>query len=87
MDGTKETLNSNHSVRQGKWTESIAVGSPSFLELIKSKLNSKARGRKMIESGHGSHELREEQSVYGSGIVANERAVHDEHKKNHYSWM
>jgi len=36
--------------REGKWTESIAVGSESFVNSTKEKLGIKAQGREVIEA-------------------------------------
>ena len=47
-------------VRQAKWTESVAVGRPSFLEKIKKESGHKSRGRR-IEKEDNSLVLREEQ--------------------------
>jgi len=47
-------------VRQEKWTESVAVGRPSFLERIKKESGHKSRGRTIGKEGN-SLVLREEQ--------------------------
>jgi len=51
--------------RESKWTESIAVGSKSFIEKTKEQLGNKARGRKAIENT-GTYELRERQGSYSN---------------------
>ena len=43
--------------REGTWTESIAVGSESFVNATKEKLGIKAQGREVIEAD-GSYALR-----------------------------
>ncbi|MFA6013088.1 MAG: transposase [Desulfobacteraceae bacterium] len=87
MNWISDTLSSNNSIRQEKWTQSIAVGSRGFLETIKERLNSKARGRMIIESGHESHELREEQAIYAVEPDDIKRRDHYESQENVYSWM
>lgn len=49
--------------REGKWTESIAVGSESYVKATKEKLGIKARSRDIIESD-GSYLLRESGMPY-----------------------
>jgi len=44
-DGAKE--------RQNEWTGSVAVGSKSFIESVKTSLGFRAKGRDVIESGEG----------------------------------
>ena len=50
--------------REGKWTESIAVGSKMFVEDTKEKLGMKAHGREVIGED-GTYQLREELEPYG----------------------
>ena len=50
---------------EGKWTQSIAVGSKTFIEKIKEALGFRARGRKII-STDDTFELREGQASYGA---------------------
>lgn len=50
--------------RQSQWTESIAVGSKSFLEDIKAKLGVLAKGRKVV--GDDVLQLREKSKTYNS---------------------
>ena len=54
----EENLTSGNDGRKRKWTESIAVGSKGFVELIKQKLGIRARGRDVIGDGV-SHQLME----------------------------
>ena len=44
-------LEADKSGRQKKWTETIAIGSRSFVEKIKAELGFKAKGRKIICAG------------------------------------
>jgi REP-associated tyrosine transposase len=56
-------------VRESKWSQSIAVGSKSFVEGIKEKLGIRAKGRKVEESG-GLYHLREAQLPYDSDFTS-----------------
>ena len=58
-----ESLINGNNCRQAQWTESIAVGSNSFVEAIKDKLGALAKGRKIIETD-GGFQLREEKGRY-----------------------
>jgi len=58
-----ESLATGKNIRQNQWTESIAVGSKSFIETIKEKLGILANGRKIIEND-GGFQLREEMGTY-----------------------
>ena len=54
--------------REGHWTESIAVGSSSFIEETKSKLGCRARGRSSDEQKDGPCFLKEEGESYTAGF-------------------
>jgi len=43
----EQTLAKGKQGREGKWTESVAVGSSTFVEAIKAKLGVRARGRRI----------------------------------------
>ena len=59
-------LEENADKREGRWTESIAVGSSPFVEGIKTGGSSPmAKGRSVQPTG-GAFELREAQSAYNS---------------------
>jgi REP element-mobilizing transposase RayT len=58
-----EILKSGSNKRDGKWTESIAVGDKEFVLETKTKLGAKAIGRK-ISGERGEYELRESQTSY-----------------------
>jgi putative transposase len=49
--------------RDGKWTESVAVGSRAFVTETKERLGIRAIGRKMVETGD-NFELRESPTPY-----------------------
>ena len=63
----EEKLRQNDCNRETEWTESIGVGSRSFLQTVKEKLGYRAKGRSVMEGkGPGTYQLRETQAVYGS---------------------
>ena len=68
-----EALVNGNNCRHTEWTESIAVGSESFIGAIKEKLGVYAKGRKIIEKEKG-FQLREEEGSYN--------AVFDSKKEN-----
>nr|WP_217907575.1 transposase [Desulfosediminicola ganghwensis] len=49
--------------RQAWWSESIAVGDESFVEIIKHRLGIRSKGRKVKEAGE-SYQLREDAGIY-----------------------
>jgi putative transposase len=49
--------------RESKWTQSLAVGDMSFLQLIKQNLGIRAKGRRIYES-EDAYQLREKQALY-----------------------
>jgi putative transposase len=59
----EEYLEKESQIRQAEWTESIAVGSKSFIENVKGLLGFRAIGRDVIEGG-GAYQLREEEFPY-----------------------
>ena len=61
--GVDSCLSNGDNVRDGKWTESIAVGSESFIKQVKVLMGGMAMGRKTLESGE-SFQLREVQYPY-----------------------
>jgi REP element-mobilizing transposase RayT len=54
----KALLKKEDLQRQRKWTESIAVGSQTFVETVKDKLGFRAKTR-FVHQGNENHELRE----------------------------
>jgi len=50
--------------REGKWTESIAVGSGDFVETIRTKLGLRAKGRRVCRMAN-DYILREPQELFG----------------------
>ena len=69
----EESLSGGNSVRDGKWTESVAVGSEKFVTATKESLGDKGEGRAVI-GGDGSYELRESPAAYG-GFFVHENAA------------
>ena len=68
--------------RQTQWTESIAVGSRNFIEMIKEQLGILAKGRKILEND-GGFQLREKMGAY----IANSDSKKDDiGARNTYYW-
>jgi putative transposase len=59
----EEHLADGATVRQDKWTGSIAVGSRSFIESVKANLGFRAKGRDVIGTDAG-YQLRESHASY-----------------------
>jgi putative transposase len=59
----EEALRRGRGSRESKWTDSIAVGSRSFVENVKGKLGIRCKGRKIAEGKDGC-ELREPEAAY-----------------------
>ena len=57
-------MQTDNSGKENKWTQSIAVGSKSFVEKMKEALGFRATGRKII-CADDTFELREGQTSYG----------------------
>jgi putative transposase len=66
----EEAVNDSSHLRDGRWTESVAVGSEVFVKATKERLGFKAKGRNVIRSD-GSYELREPPASY-NGILDHE---------------
>ncbi len=61
----EEYLNNDYNRHDDKWTKSIALGSKSFVEKVRSELGILAKGRKAMEVKDG-YQLREPSVFYGS---------------------
>jgi putative transposase len=59
----EEAIKSKDKMREQRWSESIAVGSLSFIQEVKAELGARGCGRNIIPSPEG-HELREHQTSY-----------------------
>ena len=79
-----ESLANGNNHRQNQWTESIAVGSKSFIETIKAKLGTLAKGRKILENDGGFH-LREEMGTYIANSDSKNKKDHTG-AQNIYYW-
>ena len=78
----EEALRGGDHVREGKWSESIAVGSENFVETTKELLGVRGRGRQVLGE-NGRYELREPGSSYGRDFgVENSLLSH----QNSYLW-
>mgnify|MGYP000863236323 CR=1 FL=1 len=81
-ESVERVLREKNYVREGRWTESIAVGSKSFVEDIKAKLSIRAKGRQVVESS-GAHQLRDAQAPYDVNFTPENS---DLRAKNAYFW-
>jgi hypothetical protein len=63
----EEAMLSGNRRREGKWTESIAVGNETFVKTTKEKLGGKALGREVIEAGD-SYALKEASAPYQASL-------------------
>ena len=70
MDTIQQAVSNGKHSRDGKWTESVAVGSAPFVTATKEKLGVKGIEREVI-GVDGSYELRESPAPY-KGILAHE---------------
>ena len=61
----EEALAKGSRIRQSEWTESIEVGSRTFVEKVKKKLEPQAKGRKIREAST-HYKLREPNSAYNA---------------------
>jgi len=77
-----EYLGNGVEGREEVWTDSIAVGSKSFIMKVKSLLGFKAKGRDVIEAGEGYH-LREQAGPYRTLFRAEKDDIGPE---NAYFW-
>jgi len=66
--GVEQSLASREQSREIKWTESIAVGSKSFIAATIKRLGIKAKGRNIVGSDKG-YELREPAVPYGGNFT------------------
>ena len=78
----EEVLKEGSSIRKTEWTESIAVGSKTFIEVTQEKLGIKAKGRKVV-GNDDTYELRESQSSYNDVFGPEKGTLRP---KNAYYW-
>jgi hypothetical protein len=67
---------------QVEWTDGITVGSKAFIENVKTRPGSKAKGRDVLE-GSGAYQLRESSSIYRANFRAKKEDIGLE---NTYFW-
>jgi putative transposase len=70
-------IETNRSEKESKWTQSVAVGSKTFIETMKEGLGFRAKGRKIIRADD-AFELREVIRPYGKAT--------DQDSGNTYLW-
>ena len=75
-------LGNGKNIRDDRWTKSIAIGSRSFVEKVKSLMGIMAIGRESIEGGE-SYQLREPSIHYGGHFGAKKDDIRPE---NTYYW-
>jgi REP element-mobilizing transposase RayT len=78
----EESLKNKSLNRDGKWTESVAVGSELFVRATKTKLGLRAKGRKVMAQGD-SHSLREPIASYKGNMRVENEALR---LRNSYIW-
>ncbi len=77
-----DSLATCNNTRQAQWTESIAVGSEIFIEGIKDKLGTLAKGRKILGKD-GELQLREKTASYNAVLDAKKEDIGP---SNGYFW-
>jgi hypothetical protein len=65
----EQYVGDGEKVRKEEWTGSVAVGSRSFVEKVKSLLGFRAKGREVIDAG-GGYQVREKLSCYNAHFGA-----------------
>ncbi len=78
----EEYLGDGSKSRQDEWTDSIAVGSKTFIEKVKGLLGFRAIGREVKKGGEG-YQLREEAISYNALLGPEKRDIGH---KNTYSF-
>jgi putative transposase len=75
-----EALRRELAMREGQWSETIAVGSLSFVEKVKNELVFKAAHREAIEAD-GTYALREQREAYGADFARESEALSSENTR------
>ena len=78
----EEALRKDGYIRDGKWSESVAVGSKSFVEEIKKNLGIRVIGREVIKTGN-VYEPKEADVSYGDDFDGKMGTLRQE---NTYLW-
>ena len=63
----EEAIQRKQLERQSQWSESLAVGSPAYVEAVRKQLGVRARGRDVMPAERGC-QLREEETAYGDNL-------------------
>jgi REP element-mobilizing transposase RayT len=71
----EESLAREESMREEKWTKSIAVGREEFVEQIHKRLGVKGKGRTVRETIGGAYELRERPVPYRCNLPTENEAL------------
>ena len=72
----EESLINKDIARQTQWTESVAVGSKSFMEKIKEKMGIKAKGRQIIKANDDeAFQLREASISYSAVFLIAKKRI------------
>ena len=79
----EEALRIKERIREGRWSESVAVGTSLFVEQVKIDLGARGLGRKIISNANG-HELRESQVSYDGHLGGEKRQLR---YKNSLLWQ
>ena len=82
-DWVNESLSKDNNVCDSQWTQSIAVGSKSFVERIKATLGPRALGRRTHKEA-GGYELRESERSYNADFAPKKSSIG---LKNTYNWV
>lgn len=78
-----DAINNGRNQRESCWTESISVGSSSFIDETKVKLGIKAKGRRIEEQQEDRFVLREAPEPYGVDYYPQKGLLRSE---NSYYW-
>jgi hypothetical protein len=70
-------LEAGEGGRDGRWTESLAVGFQEFVETFAASLGDRVRGRGTAQVAQDSHVLRESRAAYDTGEGAAHMLVGD----------
>lgn len=60
----REAVANGNNVRRSEWSESIAVGSETFVCRVKEELGARSKGRTVLQDTGAGYQLREPSSVY-----------------------
>ena len=80
MTRIDDSLTRERMVREGPWSEAIAISKLNFVAKVKSELLLKASHREVIDEG-GTYALHEESEAYGSNLTAKNEALSSKNTK------